>query len=47
MQYFQERLLDRLARSRYGDQFVLKGALLLVALECKRSVRETRPREGA
>ena len=24
-QYFQERLLDRLARSRYDEQFVLKG----------------------
>lgn len=33
MQYFQERLLDRLARSRYDRQFALKGALLFVALE--------------
>lgn len=32
-QYFQERLLDRLARSRYAEQFALKGALLFVALE--------------
>ncbi len=32
-QYFQERLLDRVARSPYSDQFVLKGALLFVALE--------------
>lgn len=32
-QYFQERLLDRLARSRYIEQFALKGALLFIALE--------------
>lgn len=32
-QYFQERLLDRLAQSRYAEQFALKGALLFVALE--------------
>ena len=32
-QYFQERLLDRLARSRYREQFALKGAVLFVALE--------------
>ena len=30
-QYFQERLLDRLARSSASQQFVLKGALLFVA----------------
>ena len=32
-QYFQERLLDRLARSSASDQFVLKGALLFVVLD--------------
>ena len=32
-QYFQERLLDRLARSSAADQFVLKGALLFVVLD--------------
>ncbi len=32
-QYFQERLLDRLARSRYDEQFALKGALPFVALD--------------
>lgn len=32
-QYFQERLLDRLARSDYSEQFALKGALLFIALE--------------
>lgn len=32
-QYFQERLLSRLARSRYRTRFVLKGALLFVTLE--------------
>lgn len=32
-QYFQERLLDRLARSAAADQFVLKGALLFVVLD--------------
>ena len=32
-QYFQERLLDRLARSSASQQFVLKGALLFVVLD--------------
>lgn len=32
-QYVQERLLDRLSRSRYDEQFALKGALLFVALD--------------
>ncbi len=32
-QYFQERLLDRLARSSHADQFALKGALLFVAID--------------
>ena len=42
-QYFQERLLDRLARSRYDEQFVLKGALLFVALDSERSAARGRP----
>lgn len=42
-QYFQERLLDRLARSRYDEQFVLKGALLFVALESESSAARGRP----
>lgn len=42
-QYFQERLLDRLARSRYDERFVLKGALLFVALESGGSVARGRP----
>lgn len=32
-QYFQERLLDRFARSASAGQFVLKGALLFIALD--------------
>lgn len=32
-QYIQERFLDRLARSAYAQQFVLKGALLFVAVD--------------
>lgn len=42
-QYFQERLLDRLARSRYEEQFALKGALLFVALESESSAMRGRP----
>lgn len=42
-QYFQERLLDRLARSRYTEQFVLKGALLFIALEGSSTVVRGRP----
>jgi hypothetical protein len=42
-QYFQERLLDRLARSRYDEQFALKGALLFVALESESSAVRGRP----
>lgn len=42
-QYFQERLLERLARSRYGEQFALKGALLFVALEDEGGAVRGRP----
>lgn len=42
-QYFQERLLDRLARSRYDEQFVLKGALLFIGLEARSAAVRGRP----
>jgi len=42
-QYLQERLLDRLARSRYDELFALKGALLLVALDEGGSAARGRP----
>jgi len=42
-QYFQERLLDRVARSPYSDQFVLKGALLFLALEAGSAAVRGRP----
>lgn len=41
--HFQERLLDRLARSRSSEQFALKGALLFVALEDGRGTARGRP----
>jgi predicted nucleotidyltransferase component of viral defense system len=39
--YFHERLLFRLSRSRYADNFCLKGGALLYALEGI-SARQTR-----
>lgn len=42
-QFFQERLLDRLARSRYDEQFALKGALLFVALDKGSAAVRSRP----
>ncbi len=42
-QYFQERLLDRLARSPYSDQFALKGALLFVTLDQRSAAVRSRP----
>lgn len=42
-QYVQERLLDRLARSRYDEQFALKGALLFVALDEGSAAVRSRP----
>ena len=42
-QYFQERLLDRLARSSASAQFVLKGALLFVVLDHGSAATRGRP----
>lgn len=42
-QYVQERFLDRLARSGYGEQFALKGALLFVALDEGTPAGRSRP----
>lgn len=38
--YSLEGFLDRLTRSRYADQFVLKGALLLAAFDTRRPTRD-------
>lgn len=43
-QYFQERLLSRLAGSRYRNSFALKGALLFVALEGDENEHQARSR---
>lgn len=43
-QYFQERLLSRLARSGHRNQFALKGALLFVALDFDSEEHQARSR---
>jgi hypothetical protein len=38
--YIHERFLARLAKSRYADNFVLKGGMLLAALDVRRGTRD-------
>lgn len=38
--YIHERFLARLARSRFADRFVLKGGMLLAALDVRRPTRD-------
>ncbi len=38
--YVHERFLARLANSRFAEQFVLKGGMLLAALDARRTTRD-------
>jgi hypothetical protein len=38
--YVHERFLARLANSRFAEQFVLKGGMLLAALDARRATRD-------